>query len=111
VANPNVAAVISVQDLDAWRRGAAQYRILDVREPHELEICALDGAITIPMSQVPDRMADIPADVPLVVMCHHGGRSQAVVNFLRKAGRANATNLEGGIDAWSRHIDKTVPRY
>jgi rhodanese-related sulfurtransferase len=44
-------------------------------------------------------------------MCHHGGRSQAVVNYLRQAGRSNAINLSGGIDAWARHIDGSVGRY
>jgi rhodanese-related sulfurtransferase len=109
--NPDIPAAISVQILSEWRGHGYPHRVLDVREPHELALCGLVGALAIPMSQVPTRMDEIPADTPLVVMCHHGGRSQAVVNFLRNAGRDNATNLEGGIDAWSRHIDQTVPRY
>jgi rhodanese-related sulfurtransferase len=108
---PDLPDIISVQDLAAWRRDGAPHAVLDVREPHELAICALDGAIHIPMSQVPVRMAEIPADRPLAVMCHHGGRSQAITVFLRRTGRANATNLAGGIDAWSRFIDPNVARY
>jgi rhodanese-related sulfurtransferase len=107
----DVPVQMSVQDLAKWRADGTPHAILDVREPYELAICQIDGTLHVPMAHVPARLADIPADVPLVVMCHHGGRSQAVVTFLRRAGRANATNLEGGIDAWSREIDTAVPRY
>ncbi|MBV8580868.1 MAG: sulfurtransferase, partial [Candidatus Eremiobacteraeota bacterium] len=48
---------------------------------------------------------------PIVVMCHHGGRSARVTQFLEANGYANAVNLDGGIDAWSESIDPTVPRY
>ena len=102
---------LSVHDVAAWREAAAPHMILDVREPHEVELCAIDGALHIPMGEVPGRLAEIPADTPLAVMCHHGARSRTVVDFLRRSGRANAANLEGGIDAWSRHIDASVPRY
>ncbi len=109
--DPKMLDAITVHELAAWRKAGTPHALLDVREPHELDICALEGALHIPMAQVPARLANIPADIPLAVMCHHGGRSQTVVNFLRRAGRGNAANLEGGIDAWSRDIDSGVPRY
>jgi rhodanese-related sulfurtransferase len=102
---------MTVQDLAAWRRAGTPHTLLDVREPHELEICAIDGAIHIPMAQVPARLAELPADAPIVVMCHHGARSQMVVNFLRQAGRDRIFNLEGGIDAWAQQIDGAVALY
>jgi rhodanese-related sulfurtransferase len=60
---------------------------------------------------VPARLSDVPRDAPVVVMCHHGGRSRMVVNLLQRAGFDNALNLEGGIDAWTRQIDNTLRLY
>jgi len=102
---------ISVQELAALRRAGVPHRILDVREPHELAICQLEGALHIRMAEVPERIGAIPRRDPLIVLCHHGVRSQMVVGLLRQAGWHNAVNLDGGIDAWSREIDDTVARY
>jgi rhodanese-related sulfurtransferase len=102
---------VTVQELAAWRQAGTPHTLLDVREPHELAICAVDGATHVPMSQVPARLAELPADAPVVVMCHHGARSQMVVNFMRNAGRDSVFNLEGGIDAWARQIDGSIARY
>jgi rhodanese-related sulfurtransferase len=63
------------------------------------------------MAAVPTRTDDLPTDHPLVVLCHHGVRSQMVVDFLRKAGFDNAINLDGGIEAWACEIDRSMPRY
>jgi rhodanese-related sulfurtransferase len=57
------------------------------------------------------RIDEIPRDKPLVVMCHHGGRSERVAQFLEANGYDNAINLTGGIDAWSTSVDPAVPRY
>jgi rhodanese-related sulfurtransferase len=85
--------------------------VLDVREARELDICQLDGALHIPMAEIPPRVDDLPASHPLVVMCHHGARSQMIVNFLRDAGFGNAVNLDGGIEAWAREIDRSMRRH
>jgi rhodanese-related sulfurtransferase len=82
-----------------------------VREPGELAICEIAGAVHIPMAQIPSRQSELPADLPLVVTCHHGGRSLRLVQFLRQAGLRNAVNLDGGIDAWAVEIDPSVSRY
>ncbi len=102
---------MQVQELAAWRLAGTPHMLLDVREPHELAICAIDGASHIPMAQVPARLSELPEDAPVVVMCHHGARSQMVVNFLRNAGRDRIFNLEGGIDAWARQIDGSIALY
>jgi rhodanese-related sulfurtransferase len=102
---------ISVQELAALRRARVPHRILDVRESLELEICRLEDALHIPMAEVPDRMADVPTVTPVIVLCHHGVRSQMVVGLLRHAGWRNVVNLDGGIDAWSREVDASVARY
>ena len=102
---------ISVDQLAAWRQEHVPHALLDVREVPELAICEVENAMHIPMGEVPRRLDDLPRDVPLVVMCHHGMRSLRVVQFLRNAGWENAINLDGGIDAWSAEIDGNVPRY
>jgi len=102
---------ISVAQLAKWRQAGTPHVILDVREPGELAICRIESALHIPMSQVPSRLPELPADGPLVVMCHHGMRSQRVVDYLRAAGHDNAINLDGGIDAWAAEIDPSVGRY
>jgi rhodanese-related sulfurtransferase len=102
---------ISVQELASWRRIVVPHTVLDVREADELSICELQEAVHIAMSDIPSRLADLPSEQPLVVMCHHGARSMRVVKFLRSAGYENAINLDGGIDAWARQIDPSLRRY
>ena len=102
---------ISVRDLADMRSAGKKHAVLDVREARELEICQLEGALHVPMAEIPDRTDDLPTDQPLVVICHHGARSQMVVDFLRDAGFDNAVNLDGGIDAWACDIDQSMPRY
>ena len=102
---------IGVTDLERWRHGADAPAILDVREPWERDICRLDGSIDIPMAEVPARVAELPADRPLVVVCHHGMRSLQVTRWLRMQGYGSACNLQGGIDAWASQIDAAMKRY
>ncbi|MGO9422538.1 rhodanese-like domain-containing protein [Roseiarcus sp.] len=102
---------ISVQDLAVMRSAGREHLVLDVRAARELEICRLDGALHIPMAEIPARVGELPASHPLVVICHHGARSRMIVDFLRDAGFGNAVNLEGGIEAWAREIDRSMRRY
>ena len=102
---------ISVRDLADMRSAGKEHAVLDVREARELAICRLDGALHIPMAELPARAEELPRDRLLVVVCHHGARSQMVVDFLRGAGFDNAVNLDGGIDAWACDIDQSMPRY
>jgi rhodanese-related sulfurtransferase len=85
--------------------------VLDVREPWEVEICRLPDSIDIPLALLPDRLAALPRDGLLVVLCHHGMRSRQAVRWLRANGIANAINLTGGIDAWARQIDPAMRTY
>lgn len=102
---------ITPATLAAWRAEGVPHAVLDVREPWEVEIAALPGALAVPMAEVPARLGELPRDVPLVVLCHHGARSLRVTAWLRAQGLANAVNLSGGIDAWSADVDPTVPTY
>ena len=93
------------------RRAGREHTVLDVREARELDICRLEGALHIPMAEIPARTDVLPTNQPLVVICHHGARSQMVVDFLRNAGFDNAINLNGGIEAWACEIDQSMRRY
>jgi len=88
-----------------------KHMVLDVREARELDICQLEGALHVPMAEIAARVDDLPTNQPLVVLCHHGARSQRVVDFLRDAGFDNAINLDGGIEAWACEIDQSIRRY
>ena len=93
-----------------WRAGGKPHFLLDVREPEEHAAACVEGGVLIPLGELPARLAELPRDRPLVVMCHHGVRSAHAVHHLRAAG-FEAHNLTGGIDAWSRDIDPAVPAY
>lgn len=102
---------ISVHELADMRSSGKALSVLDVREARELDVCRLEGALHIPMAQISARTDDLPTDQLLVVLCHHGVRSQMIVDFLRSAGFDKAVNLDGGIDAWACDVDLSMPRY
>lgn len=85
--------------------------ILDVREPWEVAVCALPGARHIPMREIPAHTDDLPRDADVVVVCHHGVRSQYVASFLERLGFERLYNLAGGIDAWARDVEPTMAKY
>ena len=89
--------------------------LLDVREPWEFALAAIkiQGVETcsMPMGNVPARLAELDPAQPVVCICHHGVRSAQVVAFLERQGFDAAYNLAGGIDAWSQQVDPQVPRY
>ncbi len=93
------------------RESAGAIVLLDVREPYERELAAIEPSLHIPMGQVPERLAEIPRDRELIVYCHGGVRSRMVAGYLEGQGFASVGNLSGGIDAWSRKVDPKVPRY
>lgn len=102
---------MDVETLDKLRRDGKNPLILDVREAQELEICAIEGVLHIPMRQISARFGELPKDRDIVVVCHHGGRSAQVTMFLRNQGLDRAINLDGGMDAWARRIDPNMKVY
>lgn len=102
---------INVETLDRMRTDGEPHALLDVREAWELDICRVEGSTHIPLNQLTQRAAELPTDRPLVVICHHGGRSAQAMMFLRQRGFGQAINLEGGIDAWARRIDPAMKVY
>lgn len=85
--------------------------LIDVREPHEVALCRIEGAQHIPMRQIPEHVGALPKDKHLLIHCHHGGRSLRVTQFLRTNGYDAVSNVAGGIDAWALVIDPSVQRY
>ena len=85
--------------------------LLDVREAWEFEICHIDGSTNIPMGQIPQRLQELPDDGEVVVICHHGVRSQQVILFLQAQTNVRLINLDGGVDAWARAVDRDMPVY
>jgi len=104
---------LSVQQLNERlsQGGGPTPTIVDVREPWEVNVCALPGAKLIPMRQIPGRLDELPRDSELVIMCHHGVRSQHVAQFLDQQGFTKVFNLRGGIDAWAKEIDNKMAVY
>lgn len=84
--------------------------ILDVREPHEFQICNLNGHL-IPLGELPRRIHELDSSREIVAHCRSGKRSGEAVDFLRKAGFRKILNLKGGILAWSDEVDSRVPKY
>jgi len=101
---------ISVEELKRRLDAKEDVYILDVREPHEYQICNLNGHL-IPLNDLPRRVNELDPDKEVVVHCKMGGRSAKAVEFLHKSGFTKAKNLTGGILAWSDKIDPKVPKY
>lgn len=105
-------AELSVQEAKQQLDFAAQSTLLiDVREPWETAIAKVSAARSIPMRQVPERLAELPRDHHLLVMCHHGSRSQRVAEYLRAQGFRRVSNVAGGIAAWAEQIDPSLRQY
>lgn len=102
---------ISAAEASILRQNNDETVFLDVREDSELAICRIDGALHIPMGQIPERYEALPRKVPLVIFCHHGMRSLHVLQYLEAKGFENAVNLNGGIHAWATDVDPNVTKY
>ena len=109
VANTGVPE-ISVEELKKKLDAKEDVFILDVREPHEYQICNLNGHL-IPLNDLPKRVSELDPAKDMVVHCRSGGRSARAVEFLQKAGYTKAKNLAGGILAWADRVDPKVPKY
>jgi rhodanese-related sulfurtransferase len=93
--------------------GPREFRLVDVREEDEFQICRLEWAELIPLAQIPEQAPHrlVDKDRPIVVYCHHGMRSQHACEWLRRAGYEHVFNLTGGIDAWADRIEPSMRRY
>jgi rhodanese-related sulfurtransferase len=97
--------------LKALRDSPQPPLVLDVRESWEREAASLPGTVDIPMMEVPQRLAELPRDRNIVVMCHGGVRSLKVAHYLAQNGFTQVANLTGGIHAWACDVDPTTGTY
>jgi len=106
---------ISVEEVQRMRQGNRPFKLVDVREPSEYDICRIAGSILIPLGQIqemkPENLNGLRKDEELVVHCKAGVRSLKAAKALKKMGFAKVKSMAGGIEAWSDQIDPTVPKY
>jgi len=102
---------ITVQDLKAKLDRGDKFKLIDVREPFEWDICRIPGATLIPLGQLPSRMSELDSADEIVLQCKSGGRSARALKLLQEAGFSKLNNLEGGITAWAEQVDTSVPKY
>lgn len=111
-ATPQETAVeISVTDLKKRLDQGDPLVLVDVRETHEYQICHLENAVLMPLSDFASHMSGLDSANEIVLYCHHGVRSRNALEFLRTAGFSKLRNMRGGIDAWARQVDPKMPRY
>ena len=104
---------IAPAELVAWRADTARPApvVVDVREPWEYAHCRIEGSLSLPLGQLPARLPELAQERDLVLVCHHGSRSQNAAQWLSRNGYANVHNLRGGIEAWAVEVDPGMRRY
>ena len=105
---------ISVGEVKAKLDRREPMLLIDCRQPDEFAICRINGARLIPLGELANRVDEVRelADGrPVVIHCHHGGRSLKAASILRQAGIDGAQSMAGGIEAWAVGVDPTVARY
>jgi rhodanese-related sulfurtransferase len=103
---------LTAEELKVLEESGEPLSVLDVREPWEYQAARIEGSRHIPMGEIPTRAhQELDPEARMVVVCHHGVRSLNVTHWLRQQGFEQVQSLRGGIDAWSRRIDPTVPLY
>ena len=103
---------LTPQEFLKRRAAGASMTLLDVREDWETQLAPVPTGIKhIPMGEVADRLSELDPKQDMVVICRSGGRSLEVARFLTTQGFASVYNLAGGILAWSRNVDPTIPQY
>ena len=101
---------ISPQELAEWRKTGKAHQLVDIRELYEVETCSIGGN-HIPMGEIMQRLNELKRDVPVVIHCKSGRRSEAVVAHLRSMGLQNVLSLSQGILGWAEAIDPSLERY
>jgi sulfur-carrier protein adenylyltransferase/sulfurtransferase len=102
---------ITAVELSERLKNGGTVRLIDVREPHELEISRIDGAVLIPLGQLAGRLSELDSAQEIVLFCKSGTRSTRALELLASAGFRKVKNLKGGINAWAREVDPSLPIY
>jgi adenylyltransferase/sulfurtransferase len=107
---PNPVPGISARELKARLDRREDILVLDVREPHEYQICNIGGRL-VPLAELPKRLGELERDREIVVHCKSGARSEKAIEMMRNAGFQNVKNLTGGILAWAEQVDPSMTKY
>lgn len=99
---PGIPSIDPAEAERRIREDADAPLLVDVREQNEFDEVRAPGAVLMPMSTFAARAGELPADRPLMIMCHTGSRSSAVTGFLTRSGRTDVVNVSGGMEAWER---------
>jgi sulfur-carrier protein adenylyltransferase/sulfurtransferase len=102
---------ITVEELKSRMDAGSAPVIIDVREPHEFQICRIPGAVLIPMRELPSRLGELERDGEIILQCRSGSRSANATAWLRHQGFSGARNLVGGILEWIDKVDPSQPKY
>ncbi len=108
---PVTVPEISAREVKRMMDEQRPFVLVDVREPHEYQICNIPGSKLIPLGEIPRRMHELNSADEIVVHCRTGQRSAQAVGFLMQAGFRKIHNLQGGVLAWADEVDPTMPRY
>ncbi len=106
-----MVGIITVEELKAKQDAGENFRLIDVREEQEYQLCRIPGAELKPLGQIAQWLHELDRSEELILQCHHGMRSQRACLILASQGFTNVKNLTGGIEAWSLSVDPSVPRY
>ncbi len=100
-------------ELEAWCADADRPKpvVVDVREAWEFERCRIDGSLLVPLTTLPARIGELPRESDIVLVCHHGHRSQRAAMWLAGNGFERVHNLRGGVEAWACEVDPSMSRY
>jgi rhodanese-related sulfurtransferase len=104
-------ALLTPQEVNARLSGDHPPIVIDVREADEVEIARLDGAVHVPLSRFRSAIESLDRHAEYVVVCHHGIRSGQAATLMTDRGFMRVANLLGGLDAWAREVDPSMPRY
>ncbi|MCA9607163.1 MAG: Grx4 family monothiol glutaredoxin [Myxococcales bacterium] len=106
---PRMVGQLTVDELKRWMDDGKPHLLIDVRTPEEWATAKIEGAVML--NEILDSLESLDRQKTIVFMCHHGMRSQQAASHLLAQGFRDVHNLQGGIDAWSLHVDSDVPRY
>src|SRR5580704_5121889 len=102
---------IDAVELKAKLDRVDDFKLIDVREPHEFQICRIPGSTLIPLGELPKHLHELDPSAEYVMHCKMGGRSAKAVDLMKQSGFKKVLNMTGGITAWSDKVDPTVPKY
>ena len=102
---------LTPEELQSRLQAGESLIVIDVREPHELEISSLPFARPIPMGEITARVGELDPEATTIIICRSGGRSMQVARYLDSRGFRSVSNLTGGILAWGERIDPSLRPY